>query len=250
MFMKDRIPFAQFFDIDEVADRSIDQPHMMPSEETFTYFMKEMDIRKSDHIICYDMVGMFTAPRAWFTFKVYGFDNVYVLNGGFPKWVKEALPVEKGDDFTVKNLKRQKPLDSDFDYKPDKSKVINMDQVLELSLKKQRKLVEEYIIDCRSAPRFRAEVEEPRPTLRRGHIEEADNVFFKDLLDQNWCFKSESEIKAEHVNRNIDIDRIMTFYCGTGATACVNILALALLGKFDNCKLYDGSWSEMVKYYV
>jgi thiosulfate/3-mercaptopyruvate sulfurtransferase len=247
MFSKERIPFSQFFDVDEIADLSTNLPHMMPDDSTFISHMKRMDIRKSDHIICYDRQGMFSAPRVWFTFKVFGAKNVSVLNGGYPKWVAENLAVEKDEEFGYKQVLRSTPSENDFDYKLDRSKVIDANEILKLSLKKQKGETNEYIIDCRAPPRYKGEVEEPRPTKRKGHVETSDNVFFKDLLDSNSCFKSENEILEEFRKRNIDLNKDLTLYCGTGTTACINILALSSIGKFDKSRLYDGSWSEMVK---
>jgi thiosulfate/3-mercaptopyruvate sulfurtransferase len=246
MFLQERIPYSQFFDIDEVADKSQNLPHMMPDDSSFITQMKKMDIRKSDHIVCYDRAGIFSAPRVWFTFKIFGAQNVSVLNGGYPKWTSENLPVEKGQDFGLGKLTRPSATEKDFDYKLDRSKVINADEILKLSLRKQKGLTDEYIIDARSAPRYKGEVEEPRQTKRKGHVDLALNVFFKDLLDGNSCYKSENEILEEFRKRNINTDKNMTLYCGSGTTACIDILALAALGKFDNCRLYDGSWSEMV----
>jgi thiosulfate/3-mercaptopyruvate sulfurtransferase len=252
MFKADRIPYSQFFDIDEIADKSINLPHMMPDEETFISHMKKMDVRVGDHIICYDRAGIFSAPRVWYTFRLFGFKNVSVINGGYPKWLKENLPVEKNEDFGVNKISRKKASASEFDFKLDKSKLINAEEILTLS-KLKKKMMEGgqdkksiQIIDCRSEPRYSGKVEEPRPTIRKGHVDQSENVFFKDLLDENSCFKSLDGLRKEFEKKNIDINKPMTLYCGSGTTACVDIFALSLLGKFDNCKLYDGSWSEMV----
>ena len=245
LYNSERIPYAQMFEMDEIADKSSGLPHMMPTNEMFIKHMKEMDIRKNDHIICYDQVGMFSAPRVWFTFKVFGAPNVSILNGGLPKWKSEKLPLETGDTFGYKRIIDKNQNNEDFDYKIDNSKIVNMREILKLSLQKKQKLTDEYIVDCRSPQRYNGEVEEPRPTKRKGHVDTADNVFFKDLLDQNSCFKSPEQIKAEFAKRNIDLTKPMTLYCGSGATACVDIFALSLLGKYDNIRLYDGSWGEL-----
>lgn len=250
MYSKERIPNSQFFEIDEIANKSTSLPHMMPDDTTFISHMKKMDIRKSDHIICYDRQGMFSAPRVWFTFKVFGAEKVSVLNGGYPKWISENLPVEKDEKYGYKQVLRSNPTEYDFNYKLDSSKIVDADEILRLSLKKQKGITDEYIIDCRASPRYKGEVEEPRPTKRKGHIQTAENVFFKDLLESNSCFKSENEILEEFRKKNIDLNKNLTLYCGTGTTACIDILALSLIGKFDNCKLYDGSWSEMVKIHI
>jgi thiosulfate/3-mercaptopyruvate sulfurtransferase len=246
LFRNERIPYSQLFEIDEIADKSTGLPHMMASNEVFISFMKKMDVRKSDHIICYDRSGIFSAPRVWLTFKLFGTKNVSILNGGFPKWFSENLPLEKGDYLRVREIKRNPPNSDDFDYNLDKSKILNVDEILLQSAKQFAGDIQEHIIDCRAGPRYKGEVEEPRPTLRKGHVLTASNVFFKDLLNSQSCYKTKEEIKKEFENKNVDIEKKLTLYCGSGITASVNIFALAMLGKFENCRIYDGSWAEMV----
>jgi thiosulfate/3-mercaptopyruvate sulfurtransferase len=249
LFKSERIPYSQFFDIDEVADKSTSLAHMIPTEEEFIKHMKAMDIRKNDHIVCYDRAGMFSAPRAWFAFKVFGCPNVYVLNGGFPKWIQENLPRESNEEYKVKKIEREEPCDSDFDYKLDRSKIVDINQVIETSAKITGGRSDHHIVDCRPALRFKGEVDEPRPVKRRGHIDGAVNIFFKDLLGDNSCFKSNEEITAEFEKKNVDLNKPIIFSCGSGCTACTDILAMALIDKYENSKLYDGSWAEFVKYF-
>ncbi len=246
VFLNERIPYSQLFDIDEVADKSTGLSHMMPSDDVFISFMKKMDIRKSDHIICYDRAGVFSSPRAWFTFRIFGANNISILNGGFPKWKSEKLPIESGDKLRVQEIKRDPPSQGDFDYKKDSSKILDAHEILLQSSRQKEGRIDEHIIDCRAPPRYRGEVDEPRPTIRKGHVDTASNVFFKDLLDSQGCYKNPEELKKEFEKQNINIQKPLTLYCGSGLTACVDILALALLGRFDNCKLYDGSWAQMV----
>lgn len=246
LYKSERIPYSQFFGIDEVADKSSHMAHMLPKEEEFIKHMKMMDIRKNDYIVCYDRAGIFSAPRAWLTFKLFGCNNVFVLNGGFPKWQQENLPVEKGDDFGYKKLNIDQPIESDYNYKLDRAKVVQMDQIVETSAKIVKGKSDLQIVDCRPPLRFKGEVEEPRPTLRKGHIDGAVNVFFKDLLDDTNCFKSNQQLIKEFEKRNVDVNKNTIFSCGSGCTACIDILAMTLIDKYDSCKLYDGSWAEYV----
>jgi thiosulfate/3-mercaptopyruvate sulfurtransferase len=93
-----RIPGSIFFDIDEISDKSTDLPHMLPPLDQFLAMMRYMRLRRTDQIVCYDNVGIFSAPRVAWTMKYFGAENVRVLNGGFPKWLKEGRPVESGDE--------------------------------------------------------------------------------------------------------------------------------------------------------
>lgn len=95
LFSADKISNSKFFDIDQVCDKSTDLPHMLPNLDIFIKNVKELDIRKSDYIVCYDRSGIFSSPRVWFTLKLFGAKNVAVLNGGYPKWLKENLPIAK-----------------------------------------------------------------------------------------------------------------------------------------------------------
>ena len=70
---------------------------MLPSPAAFSEALATMGISKLDHVVCYDSVGVFSAPRVWWMFKVFGFDNVSVLNGGLVKWKAENRPIEAGD---------------------------------------------------------------------------------------------------------------------------------------------------------
>ena len=90
-FKKERIPKSNFFDIDELAIKSKFSPLMIPTLLLFKRYMKRLDIRKTDTIICYDQIGIYSSPRVWFLFNIFGASNVYVLNGGLPKW-KEKYP--------------------------------------------------------------------------------------------------------------------------------------------------------------
>lgn len=221
----------------------------MPNDETFIQFMKKMDIRKTDKIICYDRQGIFSSPRVWFTFMLFGAKEVSILNGGFPKWVSEQLPLEQNEEYNVVNQERTKPTSEDYEYKLDRSKIKDAEGILDLCLKKAQRKTDENIIDTRPPARYRGEVDEPRPCPIKGHLEGAVNVFFKDLLDENSCFKPVSELKKVFENCAVDLDKKLNFYCGSGTTASVGILAASQIGLFDNCTLYDGSWAEMVNIY-
>jgi thiosulfate/3-mercaptopyruvate sulfurtransferase len=248
LFKSERIPYSQYYNIDEISDKSTNLPHMMPDESTFIHYMKKMDIRKSDEIICYDRKGIFSSPRVWFTFKIFGANNVKVLNGGYPKWIKENLPIEKQNNFrlTEQNSLRSPPQADDYDFKLDRTKIVDMVNIVDISLKKLKSETNEQIVDCRPSERYKGEAPEPRPGLRKGHIDGAINVPFKDILNENFCYKGENEIKKLVESRGINLKSPLNLYCGSGITACVVILGLGILGKLDSCKLYDGSWAEIV----
>jgi thiosulfate/3-mercaptopyruvate sulfurtransferase len=195
----------------------------------FINWMKKLDIRTTDVIICYDRIGVFSAPRVWFNLTVYGAKNVYVLNGGYPKWVKDGYAVEK----ELSNYTRP-PSEDGFNYKLNNKFIYSYDNIKN-----------NQVIDARCCDRYNGKMPEPRPTIYQGHYKGAINIFFKELVDSNWCYKKEEEIVNVLKNSNIDLEKEVVFYCGSGVSCCINIMAFALIGKFDICRLYDGSWAEL-----
>lgn len=94
--LEKHIPGAVFFAVDDIADKSNNLPHMLPSEEDFQKHMKRLGIRRTDNIICYDNTGIYSAPRVAWTFRYFGAERVLILDGGFKKWVKEGRKTEGG----------------------------------------------------------------------------------------------------------------------------------------------------------
>src|SRR4029078_4421439 len=90
------IPGAVRFDIDAISDHSNPLPHMLPDNKQFASEVGALGIADSDTIVVYDGAGMFSAPRVWWTFRLFGAENVFILEGGFPKWRAEGRPVEIG----------------------------------------------------------------------------------------------------------------------------------------------------------
>lgn len=94
-----RIKGARFFNIDACCDKTTDLPHMLPKTEDFERYVTNLGVCNHHHVILYDnspKFGLFSAPRVWWTFKVFGHDMVSVLDGGLPKWIADGFPVETG----------------------------------------------------------------------------------------------------------------------------------------------------------
>ena len=136
----------------------------------------------------------------------------------------------------------------DLSYNFDSMKVRDLNSIIDLSTKVIQKKTKEQIIDARPTPRYNGDVPEIRPSKKVGHVPGALNVFFKNLLNEDSCFKSNADLKREFEKQGVNLDYEITLYCGTGVTASVDLLALTILNKYDSCKLYDGSWSEFVNY--
>ena len=223
------IPNARFFDIDDVADHGSDLPHMVPPVEKFMSRMRAMGVGDGHQVVVYDGMGLFSAARVWWLFKLMGQNNIAVLDGGLPKWQSEGRPVED-----LPPVIR----DRHMTVRRQNQMVKDVTQVSAAS-----KLGDYEIIDARSPGRFRGEEPEPRAGLRPGHIPGSKNVCFKDLLNADQTMKNPVEIRQIFEAAGVDFNKPAITTCGSGVTAAVLSLGLERIGKTDH-SLYDGSWSE------
>ncbi len=243
-FKEKRIIYSQLYDIDKIADLTSKFPHMMPTNEIFIENMKKMDIRLSDEIIIYDRIPLFGAPRVLFTFLIFGHKNVKILNGGFSSFEKINGQIELNDNYNINEINslREKSKDEDFNYKLDKSKIIDLKGIVKIS---NSKMENDEIIDARSEERYEGKIQEPRQSLRIGHIKNAKCVFFKHLIDENGKYFNEEKLKNIFESKGINLNKKRIICsCGSGLTACIDLVGLILIGLFDKCCLYDGSWME------
>lgn len=225
-----RIPGAVFFDIDEISDTSSPLPHMLPSPEKFASRMKKLGIGDGKRVIVYDSYGLFSAARAWWMFRVFGKDDVAVLDGGLKKWLAEGRAVEDGTP--------PKPQERHFTARYNSLMVRSKDEVA-----KALQAGNVQIADARSPGRFAASEPEPRPGLRGGHMPGARNLPFSALLNPDGTVKDNAGIAAAFTAAGIDPAKPVITSCGSGVTAAVLSLGLSQLGASRHA-LYDGSWTE------
>lgn len=223
------IPGARFFDIDAQSDHRSELPHTAPPVEKFMSRMRSMGVGDGHQVVVYDAMGLFSAPRVWWTFKLMGKADVAVLDGGLPKWKAEGHPL---DDRTPAIRDRHLTAIRQAHLIKDVTQVA-----------RAAKLGDAQIVDARAAERFRGEVAEPRPGLRAGHIPGARNLPFSTLLNDDGTMKDAAALRAAFDTAGVDFDRPVITSCGSGVTAAVINLALARLGHQDHA-LYDGSWTE------
>ncbi len=229
-FNQARIPGAQFFDIDEIADTETTLPHMLPSAEKFASRMRKMGIGDGKRVICYDSVGLFSAARAWWMFRVFGHEDVAVLDGGLPKWIAEGRSLDEGPPL--------KPQERHFTARYQSMMVRDKADVLAAV-----KTGAAQVADARSPGRFRAEEPEPRPGVRGGHMPGAGNVHYATLLNSEGTLKPKTELAKVFAAAGIDIAKPVITSCGSGVTAAILTLGLTILNAGDHA-LYDGSWIE------
>jgi thiosulfate/3-mercaptopyruvate sulfurtransferase len=228
-----RIPGSRFFDFDgRICRTDTDLPHMMPDSETFNREVRKLGVNQNSYIVVYDVLGVFTGPRAWWMFRTMGHDNVAVLNGGLPAWRQAGLAVESGAPLSA-------VAEGDFSAIERLFSLRDADDV-QAALEDADTLV----LDARSAERFNAEVDEPRPGLRRGHIPGSLNLPFANLLERDIYLRDPATLKQAFNALGVtDHDQRLVFSCGSGVTACVLALAAERAG-FTNLSVYDGSWTE------
>ena len=240
-FAAERIPGAAYFDVDAVADtESTELPHMMPDVATFARAMKALGVDKGTRVVAYDALGIFSAPRCWYTLRTFGHPAVAVLDGGFPAWKAAGQTVETGTPTAPAP-------GADEDWAKDEGAVWDLDAVVANSEAGDSPPVT--LVDARPGPRFTGEAPEPRPGMRGGHVPGSVSVPFAAVLDgfpePGATLKPKDELQAIFSAAGVDLaagGKPVVTSCGSGMTAAISSLALHQLGKGSS--LYDGSWSE------
>lgn len=224
------IPGALYFDIAKIADTDSGLPHTLANPVQFASTMRKMGIGDGARIVVYEAGPMFSAPRVWWNFRVMGFHNVSVLDGGLAKWVAEDRPTEDGParPRTAKH----------FTARRDSSRVRDKSDVLKASTTGSP-----MVVDVRSPGRFSGEEAEPRAGMRSGHMPGAANLHYATLLDGDGRLKPIDDLKALFAEAGIAPNARVITSCGSGVTAAILTLALAVAGN-DQSAVYDGSWSE------
>jgi thiosulfate/3-mercaptopyruvate sulfurtransferase len=229
-YLARHIPGALFFDIDDISDETNPLPHMLPSPAKFASRMKRMGVGDGMRVIVYDSEGLYSAARAWWMFRIMGHDEVAVLNGGLKKWKAEGRPLEDGEPRRRTERHFTPRFHAELVRDAAEMKALIGDRATQ-------------IVDARAAGRFEGRDPDPRPALRKGHIPSSRNVPFATLLNTDGTLKAAAELQTIFGKAGVDTARPIVATCGSGVTAGVVALALALLGRPD-AAVYDGSWVE------
>lgn len=236
-FEAERIPGARFFDVDGIKDSGNPLPHMAPDAETFRAAATALGIGRDSTVVCYDSYGLFSAARAWWMFRLFGFANVSILDGGLKHWKACGYPTESGT--TTPPPPPETPIE--VHYRPELVRRLE-DLMDNLSDGPGPAFT---VLDARGAGRFAGTAPEPRAELRSGRIPGSLNLPYDRLTDpETGRVKHVQQLQALFEAAGIEIgrDRVVTS-CGSGVTACALAFGLFLLGD-TNAAVYDGSWSE------
>jgi thiosulfate/3-mercaptopyruvate sulfurtransferase len=244
------IPGALFFDVDGIADRTTNLPHMLPSEEAFAAAVSALGIQNKDDLVVYDGKGLFSAARVWWMFRVFGHDRVWVLDGGLPRWRASGYDVESSasSDAILKASAASEAIEKvyqgqavgpiTFETKFQPHLVWTLEQVTKNIEEKSYQHV-----DARGKARFDGIAPEPRKGIRSGHVPGSKCIPFSQMLDGSQSLLPADELKKRFDQEGISLEKPVVTSCGTGVTACILALGLHRLGKTD-VPVYDGSWTE------
>ena len=227
-YREGHIPGAVFFDIEAIADHSSDLPHMLPGPRQFGDVVGALGIGDGDIVVVYDSVGLYSAARVWWTFRLFGTKKVYILDGGLPQWKAMGRPLEKGDA-----ARPPRKLNADMNV-----------GAVALLADVRMALADDsaQIVDARPPERFSGKAPEPRPGLRSGHMPRSFNVPYGRLVE-NGHLAPRARIEAAFTDAGVDLDKPIITSCGSGVTAAILTFALESIGR-EPKGLYDGSWAE------
>lgn len=232
MYEDGHIPGSVFLDLDrDLTGKEGPGRHPIPFKRDFQQILNEAGLHRDMHVVVYDAGQGMSAARLWWLLRYYGHDQASVLDGGFSLWTKETRPVAH----EVPTFNK-----GDFAARPKRKWVADKNVVDSL-----RDDPDVLLIDARSPERYRGEIE--TIDKRAGHIPGAKNLPFQKLIDpETGRFLTPEQLRAEFEKLDIANVKTIISYCGSGITACTNLLALKIAGldQKRDVKLYEGSWSD------
>lgn len=243
----DRIKSSVFFDLDAITTPS-KYPHMLPSSLVFKDAIGKLGISPTDTVLVYDRSGVFSGPRAAWTFTLNGHKNVYLLD--HYEDFKKLFEVESGPSTSAEPVAvTYEGISQDEFFDNYREQVIEYDELLDLV--QNNALTENYyMFDARSKGRFTGEDPEPRPEISSGHVPGARSLPFQRVLDSEGHMRSRDElVKLFKDEFGLDLEapldkKAIIVSCGTGVSAVILRAAIKSIGENIPIRVYDGSWTE------
>lgn len=232
-FNQGHIPGAQFADMDKDLSSAMTASsgrHPLPDPEELIAKLKKWGVNNTSQVICYDDMSGAFAARMWWLMKWLGHENVAVLDGGIEKWTAAGLSLE-----------------TDVQSKPTGSFSATADNEMWVDVNFVQQQLEQgniNLLDARSEERFTAKDSKTDPVA--GHVPGAKSFPFSGNLTQQGLFQSSDELKNRFANEFAAQHTEVINMCGSGVTACHNLLAMTIAG-LPMSRLYVGSWSEWIK---
>jgi thiosulfate/3-mercaptopyruvate sulfurtransferase len=234
------IPNAYYLDLNQDLSSPVKKHggrHPLPDPRKLAAKLSTMGITSSTFLVAYDDSRFAFAARLWWLLKYLGHDHVAVLDGGFSNWQTAGYPITSIVP---------EPKSGNFVSHPCEERVVDISTV-----NAKKELPNVALIDSREPERYRAEQEPIDPVA--GHIPGAVNYPWQEVTTDQGFLRSPEELRAHFGSlrsdrwHSLESKDELLVYCGSGVTACVNLLALTATG-INTGKLYAGSWSDWCSY--
>jgi len=229
-FKSQHIPSAQFFDIDDIADRSSPLPHTLPGADKFARQVSELGIDNDTWVFIYDNNHFFAAARTWWMFRVFGHHKVKVMDGGLSRWKYLSFPLTS--DITT-------PIPKTFEAVFHPELFADLAQMRVIQQQNKR-----LILDARSEDNFNGQPPLNDAELHPGHIPGSINIPYQHLFTHDHhTLRPIDQLSQLFLAAGVDVSKPMVTTCGSGVSAALLILALYQVG-IHVVPMYDGSWAE------
>lgn len=234
-YLKDHIPGAVYLHLEEQLSAPVGKHggrHPLPEPHEIAAVLGQAGISRDSIVVAYDDQGGAYASRLWWMLRYVGHEKVYVMDEGYSAWKTANFPVSDSQPVRIPTL---------FEPEVHPEMLAGIEEVRKVSL--EGGASSPLLIDSREPRRYEG-LEEPIDS-KAGHIPGAINRFWKDVLDEQGRWKDAEALKQHFAD--VDPGREVIVYCGSGVSACPNVLALKRAG-FDKVRLYPGSWSDWISY--
>jgi thiosulfate/3-mercaptopyruvate sulfurtransferase len=223
------LPGARFADLDTELSgrRGVAGRHPLPEAADFEQLMRRLGVNDDSAVVTYDALDSVPAARAWWNLRYFGHDNVRVLDGGYPAWVKAGLPVTIEEPVIVPG---------NFVARPGAMPMIGADEAADIAKNAS-------LIDVRVGERYRGEVEPVDPIA--GRIPGAVNLPSSGNVSPDGKFLDIETLRKRYEALEIDAGAEVGVYCGSGVNAANAVFAMTLAG-IETPALFVGSWSHWI----